>query len=147
MENNLTVIGKGAWGGALAGVFGANTSIAGKGSSENINSKYCVLAVEAQAMREVISRHKFDPKTILIIATKGIEQTTLKLMGQVVEDVLPNQYSILSGPNFADEIDLLVDGKKSFGNVSTVVKIDGNNLQILREGIISPDSIKSTLET
>ena len=26
-------------------------------------------------------------------------------MGQVVEDVLPNQYSILSGPNFADEID------------------------------------------
>lgn len=101
---DVTVIGKGVWGSALAQVFKASNMIAGKASAAGVSSKYCVIAVEAQRMREVISRHKIDPKTILIIATKGIEQESLKLMGQVVEETLTNKYVVLSGPNFADEI-------------------------------------------
>ncbi len=101
---DVTVIGKGVWGTALAQVFGASNMIAGKAGASGVSSKYCVVAVEAQRLREVISRHKIAPETILIIATKGIEQGSLKLMGQVVEETLPNRYAILSGPNFADEI-------------------------------------------
>ena len=102
---DVTVIGKGVWGSALAKVFNASNMIAGKAGASGVSSKYCVIAVEAQRMREVISRHKIAPETILIIATKGIEQGSYKLMGQVVEETLPNKYAILSGPNFADEIE------------------------------------------
>lgn len=105
MKNNLTIIGKGVWGTALAKVFGADEMIAGKGEAAKINAKYCILAVEAQVMRDILARHQFSPETILVVATKGIEQGSLKLMGQVVEEILPNKYVILSGPNFADEID------------------------------------------
>lgn len=104
VKSSITVIGKGAWGSALAKVFGADEIIAGKAEAAEINSRYAVLAVEAQNYREVIKRHKFSPATILVIATKGIEQGSLKLMGQVTEECLKNQYAILSGPNFADEI-------------------------------------------
>ena len=102
---DVTIIGKGVWGSALGKVFGASQLIAGKAGAANINSKYCVIAVEAQRLREVITRHKIAPSVILLIATKGIEQGSLKLMGQVVEEELPNKYAILSGPNFADEIE------------------------------------------
>lgn len=104
MGNNLTVIGKGAWGSALAKVFGANEIIPGKAAPAAITSKYVILAVEAQNFREVLKRHDFAAHTVLIIATKGIEQGNLKLMGQIAEEVVPNKYAILSGPNFADEI-------------------------------------------
>ena len=42
---------------------------------------------------------------ILIICSKGIEQNSLKLMSEVIEEILPNNpIAILSGPNFALEV-------------------------------------------
>ncbi len=41
----------------------------------------------------------------IVICSKGIEQETLKLMSEIVSEMLPaNKIAVLSGPNFADEI-------------------------------------------
>ncbi len=101
---SVIVIGSGSWGKALAKVFGAGEVIAGRDAAKEIKAEYVFVAVEAQKFREVISRHKFSPEAVLIICSKGIEQGSLKLLGDIVEEILPNQYAVLSGPNFADEL-------------------------------------------
>ncbi|HCI48695.1 MAG: hypothetical protein A2621_00555 [Alphaproteobacteria bacterium RIFCSPHIGHO2_01_FULL_41_14] len=64
-----------------------------------------VCAVPAQLLRTCLeSLPNFPSKTPLVIASKGIEQSTGYLMGQVAEEVLVNPIAILSGPNFASEI-------------------------------------------
>ncbi len=106
MANNVTVIGSGAWGRALAKFYSADNIIAGRSEAKEINADVVFVAVEAQKFREVISRHKFSPDSIIIVCSKGIEQGTLKLVSEIVEEVLPhNPYAVLSGPNFADELE------------------------------------------
>ncbi len=69
-----------------------------------------LLAVPTQSLREVLESYKKNiPKNMLIIcAAKGIEQSTLKLPTQIIEDVLGKSASessvFLSGPSFAEEI-------------------------------------------
>lgn len=104
--SKITVIGSGSWGKALASVFGADEVIAGREAAREIDADYVFIAVEAQKFREVITRHKFSQTATIIICSKGIEQGSLKLLGEIVEEVLPNcEYAILSGPNFANELD------------------------------------------
>ena len=104
--SSVIVIGSGSWGKALGKVFQAEEIIAGRSDARDINADYIFIAVEAQKFREVISKHKFSPQTVLIICSKGIEQGSLKLLGEIVEEILPrNEYAILSGPNFADELE------------------------------------------
>jgi len=65
-----------------------------------------VLAVApAQCLREVFERlSEWSPRP-LVIASKGIEKESNALMSEVVASVLPSfPVSILSGPNFADEV-------------------------------------------
>lgn len=64
-----------------------------------------VCAVPAQLLRSCLKQLKnLSPQTPLVVASKGIEQSTGCLMGEVVKDVLPNPLVILSGPNFASEV-------------------------------------------
>jgi glycerol-3-phosphate dehydrogenase (NAD(P)+) len=67
-----------------------------------------ILAVPSQALRSVLEVFKLhiDPKkSILVIACKGIEKKTSKLMSEVVEEVLPEStVAAISGPNFASEV-------------------------------------------
>lgn len=105
MNNDVTVIGSGAWGRAIAKVFSAKNIVAGRAESINITSKYCFICVEAAYLRGVLTKHKFAQKVILIITCKGIEQGSFKLMHEVLEELLPNAYAVLSGPNFALEIE------------------------------------------
>ncbi|GLQ05039.1 NAD(P)H-dependent glycerol-3-phosphate dehydrogenase [Sneathiella chinensis] len=67
-----------------------------------------ILAViPAQHLRTVLeSMAGFLSKdTALVLCAKGIEQSTGKLLSEMVEEVLPGQpYGILSGPNFAHEV-------------------------------------------
>jgi glycerol-3-phosphate dehydrogenase (NAD(P)+) len=54
-----------------------------------------------------LQKLNLDSNKILIICSKGIEKNSLKLMSEVVKDVLPhNPVAILSGPNFALEVAL-----------------------------------------
>lgn len=67
-----------------------------------------ILAVPSQALRSVLEVFKIhiDPKqSKLIIACKGIEKKTCKLMSEVIDDVIPGAtIAAISGPNFASEV-------------------------------------------
>jgi len=69
-----------------------------------------VLAVPSQAMRPMLKNAAvFWPKAVPIVsATKGIENDTLMLMDEVIEDVLGAaahaQVCVFSGPSFAKEV-------------------------------------------
>jgi glycerol-3-phosphate dehydrogenase (NAD(P)+) len=71
-----------------------------------------VLAVPSHALREVVGEaHRSWPRDAPIVsATKGIENASLMLMGEVVLDVAgavaANRMTILSGPSFAGEVAL-----------------------------------------
>jgi glycerol-3-phosphate dehydrogenase (NAD(P)+) len=64
-----------------------------------------ILAVPAQAVREVLDRIK-PPKAVpLIISAKGIEQQTGKFMNEVVAEIVPGAHGlVLSGPSFAADV-------------------------------------------
>ena len=61
-----------------------------------------ILAVPAQAVRDVLTVIK-PPKDIpLIISAKGIEQSSAKFMNEVVAEIVPGAHVfVLSGPSFA----------------------------------------------
>jgi glycerol-3-phosphate dehydrogenase (NAD(P)+) len=69
-----------------------------------------IFAVPSHAARGVLSRIRgsLDRPVPLIIATKGIEEESLKLMTEVMEEVLPSSMvshlAVLSGPSFAAEV-------------------------------------------
>ena len=78
---------------------------------EALSDKGLVLmVVPSHVFRPVLEKMKpyLNSDTILISATKGIENDTLKLMSQVVEEVLPeeisNFFATLVGPSFAREV-------------------------------------------
>ena len=69
-----------------------------------------LMVVPSHVFREVLTRMKsyLRPETVLMAATKGIENNTLSMMSQVAESVLPQAYtdhfSVLAGPSFAKEV-------------------------------------------
>ena len=66
-----------------------------------------LLAIPAQHLRAVsaeLTEH-ITEKQPLIVCSKGIEQTSLKLMTEVLAEILPGRpLAVLSGPNFAAEV-------------------------------------------
>jgi glycerol-3-phosphate dehydrogenase (NAD(P)+) len=78
------------------------TAVAGK--------EVLVLVSPSQLMRSVVSRAvpHIAPGALLVSASKGIENETLKTMSEVLEEVLPPRLSarvaFLSGPSFAREV-------------------------------------------
>jgi glycerol-3-phosphate dehydrogenase (NAD(P)+) len=65
---------------------------------------FALVAVPAQHMRAVLERLAADPPP-LVVAAKGVEQGTLRLPLEIVEQVWPGlPAAILSGPNFAHEV-------------------------------------------
>jgi glycerol-3-phosphate dehydrogenase (NAD(P)+) len=75
---------------------------------EVLDADLVVVAIPAQSLRHLAEQLKSKnlPRTTkLILACKGIEQNSLLLMSEVIEEIIPGQpIAILSGPNFASEI-------------------------------------------
>jgi glycerol-3-phosphate dehydrogenase (NAD(P)+) len=75
-------------------------------------AEYCLLVVPSHAMRSVVQRvrNHLEPDTVLICASKGIENGSLMRMSEVVSDVLGPRFDphlvALSGPSFAREVAL-----------------------------------------
>jgi glycerol-3-phosphate dehydrogenase (NAD(P)+) len=75
-----------------------------------VGARIALICVPSQVVRGVMSEAKewLSPNTVLVNATKGIEETTLKLMSEVVEDVVGlearERFVVLSGPSFAREV-------------------------------------------
>lgn len=71
-----------------------------------------IMVTPAQHMREILSRISYliHQGTCVILASKGIENGTLKLMHQVAEESLPDgshkNIFVISGPTFARELAL-----------------------------------------
>jgi len=66
-----------------------------------------ILAVPAQHVRSVCQSLKSDvePKTPVVIAAKGIEMNSGRLMSEIVAEILPFTVpAVLSGPTFAEEV-------------------------------------------
>jgi glycerol-3-phosphate dehydrogenase (NAD(P)+) len=75
-------------------------------------SDLVVLVVPSHAMRSTLSalRDALPPSAAVVSATKGIENESLMLMSEVIEDVLGEavrpRTAFLSGPSFAKEVAL-----------------------------------------
>ncbi|MFN7662662.1 MAG: NAD(P)H-dependent glycerol-3-phosphate dehydrogenase [Alphaproteobacteria bacterium] len=69
-------------------------------------SDLVVFVVPAQSLRSCLRTIKcvINSDTPCVIASKGIEQSTGLLMGEVAAQEISNPIAILSGPNFASEI-------------------------------------------
>jgi glycerol-3-phosphate dehydrogenase (NAD(P)+) len=64
-----------------------------------------LLAVPAQALREVAAKLQVVPATPVVACAKGIEQRTLCFMTDVIAETLPSATpAILSGPSFASDV-------------------------------------------
>jgi glycerol-3-phosphate dehydrogenase (NAD(P)+) len=123
----VSVIGGGQWGTALSSTIACNldkiTIIAREAEivesinahSENtlshtmhtiLDTGLVILAVPSQALREVASQIQQIKKYCrFLIISKGIENSSMKLMHQIVSEVSPSSdVAVLSGPNFAKYI-------------------------------------------
>lgn len=127
----ITIIGAGAWGCAIANLIGKNgypvtlfsknqDSIALKKISQKkvaycfdfkaavTGADFLFVVVPSKVVSETlykISQEKIVSKAIIVICSKGIADKDLKLFSQISEELLPqNNYAILSGPNFAEEV-------------------------------------------
>jgi glycerol-3-phosphate dehydrogenase (NAD(P)+) len=105
----VTILGKGAWGQALASLLEENKKeyVFWDKVSPIDPESLVVLAVPAQAIREVLTKNKENLKKVTIINTaKGIEKETNKLPFEIAREVLGDEinYSAMFGPSFASEV-------------------------------------------
>lgn len=138
---NVSIIGAGAWGTALAQtlvqsgklvtIWARETDVAADINERHVNRTFLpgvplepgvrattnvreaaradviLLVVPAQHLRSAIAEMARDVAADMpiVICAKGIEQTTGKLMGDVVGEVLPQALlAVLTGPSFAADV-------------------------------------------
>jgi len=111
LRRRIAIAGNGAWGQALSHVARTAGHEVGMWSRKQPDvvsfASYdaIILAVPAQAVRDVLGMIK-PPKDIpIIISAKGIEQASAKFMNEVVADIVPGAHVfVLSGPSFASDV-------------------------------------------
>lgn len=85
-----------------------NPSIRATGNLADVARADAILAVvPAQHLRDVMAKlgRQIAPDTPVIICAKGIEQSTGRFMGDVLEEVAPQVLRVvLSGPSFAADV-------------------------------------------
>lgn len=106
----VTILGKGAWGHALASLLEENKKdyVFWDRKSPVDPESVVIIAIPTQAIREVLSAQKKSLKNSTIINTaKGIEKGTNKLPYELAREILGKniKYSALFGPSFASEVE------------------------------------------
>jgi glycerol-3-phosphate dehydrogenase (NAD(P)+) len=121
---NITIIGEGAWGRALGFVAkqGGHKVQFWSRQNNNVsaleNIDAAILAVPAQAMREVLGQLKISAP--LISAAKGFEQASGKSMAELAQEIMPQaEFFALSGPSFAADV---------VAGLPTAVTLAGNEI-------------------
>ena len=102
---------------------------------ETLISDIILMVTPAQVMRSVLEQMKayIRPEHVLVLCSKGIEQESLLLMSEVVDEILPGtKTAVLSGPNFAGEI---ARGKPA---ATTLASTDQDLAETLQNIIASP---------
>ena len=113
---DIAVIGAGKWGEALHLSFleKNNSYIASRHKRDIKNfsdfetllkSKYIVLAISAQNIREFLEKNFQYKDQNILVAAKGIELSTGKFLNEVLEEFMPKEnVAFISGPSFATEV-------------------------------------------
>jgi len=140
----VVIIGQGVWGKALEHVLKQNTKDVSFWDMKEsvIKAELIVLAVPAQALREVLQKLSFAHKDVVVINTsKGIEKDSHLLPFQIVQEVLPRSiaYGSLIGPSFAGEV---TKGMPTLVNIGIDEKIDPAILDIFQTPVFHTRVIK-----
>ena len=120
VNKNVTIIGAGAWGSALAGLVQTNQHHVQIWSRQSpiplaevvSDSDAIISAVSMRGVRSIaeqLQKINLQPHAVLVSATKGLEPITGQTPSQIWRSLLPDHpLVVLSGPNLSKEI---VDGK------------------------------------
>jgi glycerol-3-phosphate dehydrogenase (NAD(P)+) len=107
----IAVAGDGAWGGALAHVArqaGHQVSLWSRRGPDQAAVRQAgavIVAVPAQAVRQVLGQLELGHLPDLIISAKGIEQASGRFMAEVAAEVAGDcRAFVLSGPSFAADV-------------------------------------------
>jgi glycerol-3-phosphate dehydrogenase (NAD(P)+) len=113
----IAILGAGAWGSSLAKLAGANqdrVTLWSRQSPQTLadaiaESDILVSAISMQGVASIAQQIKemgLSDRTILVSATKGLEQGTGYTPAQIWRNALPDHaIVVLSGPNLSKEID------------------------------------------
>lgn len=108
MLKHVAIIGSGAWGNALAAVIRprAVVEMVERDTLPSVTPQLIILAMPAQQTRAVVTQLAQAGLTApLVIAAKGLENTTGLLLSEVIAQINSAwPVLVLSGPNFASEI-------------------------------------------
>jgi glycerol-3-phosphate dehydrogenase (NAD(P)+) len=115
MSDRITIIGAGAWGGALANLTQINgyeptiwSRTCGERLADTIDGKVAIVsAVSMSGVRAVIEKlsGSIEPSQIIVTATKGLDAQTNSTPAQLWRIAFPaNPIVVLSGPNLSLEI-------------------------------------------
>lgn len=65
-----------------------------------------IMAVPSKAIRSTaqIMKKAIEPETVIVNVSKGIEESTLLCLAEVIHDELSNPVVVLSGPSHAEEV-------------------------------------------
>lgn len=114
---NLTVLGAGAWGSALAQLAqynGHNLQIWSRRNGVDLGEAVAQADVVLSAismkgvanLAEQLKQVTLPAKTILVTATKGLDPKTTRTPSQIFQSTFPNHsVAVLSGPNLSKEIE------------------------------------------
>lgn len=117
-EITLTILGRGAWGTALANLARINNTPVQTWSYRSgeplepvvSNAKVILSAISMKGVAELAARLKtlpLQPDVIFVTATKGLDPKTKRTPSQIWQSTFPNHpVAVLSGPNLSKEIDL-----------------------------------------
>lgn len=102
-----------------------------------INSDYIFLVTPSKVIRQTCKDiKKYINNQKIIIASKGLENNTNKLLSEVVKEELPdNEISVISGPSHAEQI---------IKDIPTIISFSSNNINFYNEikNIIETDKFK-----
>ncbi|RDU65096.1 NAD(P)H-dependent glycerol-3-phosphate dehydrogenase [Helicobacter sp. MIT 14-3879] len=121
---DIAVIGGGAWGRALACAFSKKNDVGIVSRrelkylrsyhshkviqipmEEAIKCKYIIIAVKSEAIRELLSKTKFNKSSIILVASKGIELDSGAFISDIFDRLCDNKnVGYLMGPSFASEV-------------------------------------------
>lgn len=112
MSGPIAVLGRGAWGGALATTLqraGRPVICWDRHSDDTVlaDADLVIVAVPAQATRVVLTRvaHAVSPGARLVLTAKGLERGSLKRQSEIAAELAPDHKSaVLSGPGFAADL-------------------------------------------
>jgi glycerol-3-phosphate dehydrogenase (NAD(P)+) len=116
VNKNVTIIGAGAWGSALASLVQTNQHHVQIWSRQSpiplaevvLGSDAIISAVSMRGVRpiaEQLQKINLQPDVVLVSATKGLEPITGQTPSQIWRSLLPDHpLVVLSGPNLSKEI-------------------------------------------